>query len=214
MAVSLVPTSQLVTALPDGERVRTPGEAALALARREFGDRKRSLWADYEAGLGEARGPLQEKVNARALERLAENAAKELDAKVGGGTDVAAETALFQTTITDAIRARVELRSTQITEQRELQSDGVINAAVLRAEGIVTAMLGSVNRKPISADVFRVIISSAIQIPSNEILTDEVLGAFSGNREQAVKTLTEKVLVTFKPNAVVEELPVASPASV
>ena len=187
-----------------GERPRTPGQEQLALAQDGFRTRKESLWRQYTGEVDQAKAPLREAVEKRALERLALKAAAKINTNVGGGIDIAYEAEVVQRTISDTVRSHVEARTLAIKSVREQDNVTTIDAAVGRIEGKVSELLlnTSTDLKRVKADLLKQFISLVIQADkSGTILTPEVLAVYGNNQDEAINSLTVKTLAKFKPNS-------------
>ena len=209
-----IPSTQLAAALVAGERSRTPGQEQVTSARNGFNRRKDDLWKQYSAELKQAKAPLKQAVEDRALERLSLEAAATIQQQVGGAIDIPKEAGDVATAILQAIKAQVEVRSNQITTQREEQHSGTINLLVDHFGNIVTALLAHTVTDPkrVNTELLKNLIGLVID---NELHTQhsDILPVFSNNRAQAVQTLTEKVLLKFKPKAATETDASAAPSS-
>lgn len=187
-----------------GDKGETLGQKQVALAREGFREKKTNLWRQYSGEVDQAKAPLIQALEERAVERLALKAVGEINQTVGGGIDVENETATVKTVISQALRAHVETRSQAIKLQREENNATVIDAAVSGIEAKVTELLQNTSTEPkkVNADLLKQLISLVIQADkSGELLKPEVLAVYGSNADQAVDSLAQKVLVKFKPRA-------------
>ena len=179
---------------------RTKGQELVALARQSFLQRKSVLRGEYDTDVKEARIELGRARDCRALERLTLKGVNEIHQQVGGRIDAEQEALALEGAIIGAINEHIRVRAHVIKGEREEQHSTIIGAAVSDLEGQVTALLENTHTdsKNVKTELLRELISLVVKTDS---LTPDVLAVFGNSRDEAVKALTEKVLVKFKPKA-------------